>query len=112
MSSTVPPELYPIIVVQDRYQGVYSGGAWLAIAQADRSLNGTTRVAWVMVDGPGGGDVWASDFWSDAPSWIASANSADDAIARLIRRNSIVGAHRRFAVGESLRPEKGLDPPA
>jgi hypothetical protein len=88
MSSTVPLDLHPIVVVQDRYQGVYSGGAWLAIAQADRPLKDTTRVAWVMVDGPGGGDAWASDFWRDAPSWIASANSADDAIGRLIRRNS------------------------
>lgn len=102
MSSTVPPDLYPIIVVQDRYQGVYSGGAWLAIAQADRPLNGTTRVVWVMVDGPGGGDVRASDFWSDAPSWIAGVNSADDAIARLIGRNSIVEADRLFVVGEEF----------
>ncbi|MFK3890026.1 hypothetical protein [Sphingomonas sp. NPDC079357] len=112
MSSTVPPGLCPIIVVQDRYQGACSGGAWLVIAQADRPLNDTTHVAWVLDDGPGGADVCASDFWSDAPSWVASAHPAVDAIARLVRRNSTVGAGRPFAVEEKLRSDKGFDPSA
>lgn len=91
MSSAVPPDLYPIIVVQDRYQGGYSGGAWSAIAQADRPLAGTTRIAWLMDEGPGGGDVSASDFWRDPPSWIATGDTADRAIARLMLQNRVTG---------------------
>ncbi|WP_176484756.1 hypothetical protein [Sphingomonas ginsenosidimutans] len=34
MSSRASTELYPIMVVEDRYQGVYSGGRWWAVARA------------------------------------------------------------------------------
>ncbi len=32
-------DTYPIAIIEDRYCGSYSGGAWLAIAGADRAFN-------------------------------------------------------------------------
>jgi hypothetical protein len=84
MSSDVPPELYPIMVVEDRYQGVYSRGRWWAVARADAPLDGTTRITWLMENGPSGDDVTASVFWRYAPLWIAADATADAAIAKLM----------------------------
>jgi hypothetical protein len=77
---------YPIIVMQDRCSGVYSGGVWLAIACAnDRVDDGTTRVESCLdtPDGPSGSDVEAGSFWIDAPSWIAVGGMPDGAFDKL-----------------------------
>ncbi|WP_156359352.1 hypothetical protein [Sphingomonas sp. Leaf242] len=62
MSSEIPNALYPVIVVQDRYQGVYSGGKWLAIAVADTVEFGLPRASWALEFGPNAGDVDAAMF--------------------------------------------------
>ena len=31
----VPNEVYPVVIHQSRYGGVYEGGAWFAIANCD-----------------------------------------------------------------------------
>jgi hypothetical protein len=84
MSSNVPPDLYPIMFVEDRYQGVYSQGRWWAVAKADAPLDGATRIAWLMEDGPSSDDVTAGVFWGYAPPWIAAGATADAAIAKLM----------------------------
>ncbi|GGB22560.1 hypothetical protein GCM10011380_10200 [Sphingomonas metalli] len=83
MSSEVAPDLYPIAVIEDRYQGVYSNGRWWAVAQSDCMLEGMTRIAWLLEYGPSSDDVTASVFWRDAPPWIAAANTPDAAVGKL-----------------------------
>ncbi len=84
MSSNPPARLHPVLVAEDRYQGVYSRGRWWAVAQADEPFEGMTRIAWLMDTGPSGDDVTAAVFWQHAPPWIASGASPDAAVASLI----------------------------
>jgi hypothetical protein len=89
MSSFICSDLYPMVALQDRYGGVYSGGAWLAIGNAEDDIDGVTRAAWVLEFGPSAGDLEAAGFWVDAPNWIAVGNSPDDAIANLIQKAAV-----------------------
>jgi len=77
---------FPIILVEDRYSGTCSQGAWLAVAQADK-LAGDRSWADCVLDagavGPHGDDLQAAAFWSDPPDWIAVGNSPEEAIDRL-----------------------------
>ena len=75
--------LYPVMVVQDRYQGVYSGGRWLAVANADERQGLLSRGGWILENGPSGNDMDAAGFWSDAYRWIASGETPDEAIGKL-----------------------------
>ncbi|MEG3123966.1 hypothetical protein [Sphingomonas sp. GB1N7] len=84
MSSDTPTELYPIMVVEDRYQGVYSGGKWWSVACANEPLEGMFRVQWLMENGPGADDVTCAVFWSRRPPWIAAGKNPDAAIAALV----------------------------
>jgi len=81
--------LYPIVLVQDRYSGAYSGGAWLALAEGDRSYEEASRIGWIMSHGPSGNDLEAAAFWQAHPAWIATGKTPDEAIARLRAQNSI-----------------------
>jgi hypothetical protein len=74
---------YPTAIVQDRYNGCYSGGAWLAIAAADRLENGAYRIIRYLEGGPHGDDSDAQDFWANPPPWIAAGRSPDEAEERL-----------------------------
>lgn len=76
-------DLYPIAVVQDRYGGVYSHGAWLAVARSNHLENGAYRIVRCLEDGPHGDDSDAALFWSDPPDWIAAGGSPDEAINNL-----------------------------
>jgi hypothetical protein len=82
----VPNILYPVIVVQDRYSGVYSGGRWLAIANGRDAGN---RMADVWC-GAHGGDTEAAEFGADIPSlhWIAVGETPDEAVAALVAKSS------------------------
>ena len=89
MARTESSELYPICIIQDRYRGSYSGGLWLAVANGSAPQGSLTR--WQLViftgestGGPSGSDPDAMKFWSDSPDWIASANSPNEAVAKLI----------------------------
>ncbi|HEX8484434.1 hypothetical protein [Sphingomonas sp.] len=86
MSSDPPINLYPIMVVEDRYQGVYSGGCWWAVACADELLENKMRGQWLMENGPGSDDVTCGVFWSRPPPWIAAGQSPDDAVASLVAK--------------------------
>ncbi len=79
-------DTYPVVVMEDRYSGVHSGGRWLAIACATDTVDdGKTRVDFCLATdgGPSGCDVEASLFWTDPPSWIAVGGTPDEAIANL-----------------------------
>ena len=83
MSRAIPNHLYPVAAVQDRYLGVYSGGRWLAVANADEPHEGQPRVSWVLTHGPGSDDLDASGFWNDPPDWIAVGDEPGEAVERL-----------------------------
>lgn len=86
-------------LVQDRYRGIYSGGEWLAIAEADASLEEGSRVDWVLKCGPNGDDVEARKFWAASPHWIASAQIPDAALVALFAKNGYDNA----AIAQLLR---------
>lgn len=79
---------HSIVIVQDRYGGVYSGGAWLAFQEADAVYKGSC----VLSSGPNGGDFEASNFWSRLPSWIAVGDTPDEAKAHLISSRTVNSA--------------------
>lgn len=84
MSESERLKLWPVAIIEDRYNGAYSGGRWLAIAEADMPETGyTNRAAMVLEDGPHGDDTDAMLFWSDPPPWIAAGISPDAACAAL-----------------------------
>lgn len=81
---TVDP-LFPILVYQDRYEGNYSGGKWIAIANAmhvceeDRD---TSRFGYVH-EQAWGGDPDALNFWLNPPKWVAVGDTAQEALDKL-----------------------------
>ncbi len=83
-------ELWPIAIVEDRYDGVYSGGSWLAIAKFDHSAGDglRTRLGLVM-DGAHGDDMDAMSFGDDQPEWYAVGNSPQQALDALRRKHFI-----------------------
>lgn len=77
---------YPIVVLQDRYGGAYSGGAWLAIANgSDLVGEAMTRAQFCLIGdgGPSDSDVEAATFWRNPPDWIAVGQTPDEAINAL-----------------------------
>lgn len=77
---------YQIVVMQDRYNGAYSGGIWLAISGASELVDATTARAQfglVADDGPSGSDFEACGFWGDPPEWIAAGATTDEAMRSL-----------------------------
>lgn len=82
-------DLWPIAVIQDRYNGVYLGGKWMAIAEADLRIDRTSvcRASWVLSNGPYGDDLTAMDFGCDIPKWMGVGNTPDEAIKNLKSKN-------------------------
>jgi len=86
MSSSILLNLVPVAVIQDRYQGTYSDGEWLAIANADERQGEMARASWALTFGPHGGDLEAREFWGSPSDWIAPGSTADDAISKLLAK--------------------------
>ena len=74
-------DLYPIVVRQSRYSGVYEGGLWFAIANySDDDLSAAYRS---YVDGD---DCDAVDFWqSDESKGFGVGENPDGAVLSLMR---------------------------
>lgn len=84
MSSDVPGDLHPVMIVEDRYQGVYGGGRWWALARGDEKFGGRSRIDWLMENGPSADDVTCAVFWAHRPPWIAAGPTPDAALQNLI----------------------------
>lgn len=85
---------WPIVILQDRYGGTYSGGAWLAIAKADEAepnAMGASRVVCCLMAGPHGSDTDAMAFWLFPPPWIAAGSSPNEAAIALLEKLTAVG---------------------
>ena len=91
-------DLYPIVVMQDRYSGAYAGGGWFAIAEASTLVDCVcTRAQFCLVgdDGPSDSDVEAAGFWRNRPDWIAVGRTPDEA-AEALRANA-AGQNLKYA---------------
>lgn len=75
-------ELYPVVVVEDRYSGTYSGGQWLAVAEGDINMPSV----WI---GPHGDDCTSAAFWDNAPKWIATGDTPNEALAALYEKYGV-----------------------
>lgn len=82
--------LYPVAILQDRYNGTYSGGAWIAIAEADERLvdaDGDTVSRYMdAFRGAHGSDTEAMEYWQDRATrpWVAVGDTPDLALMALI----------------------------
>ena len=96
-------KMYPVAIIQDRYGGCYSGGAWLAIAQADEG----DRMARCFNAGPHGDDCDAMEYWESPPFWISAGHSPEDAVTNLAAKIESLekGACTNCGRTEFLDPE-------
>ena len=84
--------MYPIIIVEDRYSGVYSRGNWIAVAEFNKKAdNNSTRLDIILLEANGGnGD--SDFFWrnpkSPPPHWVAVGNTPNEALENL-RKNEV-----------------------
>lgn len=70
--------MWPVIIVQDRYNGTYARGRWIAVSCADEE----NRLQTVM-DEANGGDGEAMTFWASPPTWVAVGDDPAQAIRNL-----------------------------
>lgn len=76
--------LWPIALIEDRYSGVYSGGRWLAIANANAEIERDgSRIQNVLFGDAYADDISAAGFWVETPEWIAVGNTPDEALDAL-----------------------------
>tara|TARA_Y100000310_G_scaffold63233_1_gene58529 strand:- start:2022 stop:2282 length:261 start_codon:yes stop_codon:yes gene_type:complete len=73
---------WPVAIVEDRYGGVYAGGAWIAVANFDNACGDGmfTRLGHVM-DNAHADDVTAMHW--QKPTWVGVGDTPDEALADL-----------------------------
>jgi hypothetical protein len=90
---------FPIVLVEDRYSGTYSGGEWLAVSQANKvhkshARLGPSRLRFLLTTGPYGEPETASTFWRRPPIWVASGDDPLVALDHVRSQND----HERYGV--------------
>ena len=77
-------EFYPIMVVQSRYSGVYEGGSWHAIPNADAGWMWSEEYSDYMF----GSDEDAVEFWgSEAAKRVGRGGTPNASVLDLIERH-------------------------
>lgn len=77
-------DVYPVVILQDRYSGAYSGGAWIAIYDWDAPVGDGLRTRLgVVYDGAHGDDITAANWADSKPDWVAVGNTPDEALRNL-----------------------------
>lgn len=51
-----------VMLIEDRYDGIYTCGTWLGVIDADHRHQGASRGAYSALDGPSDGDIGAAAF--------------------------------------------------
>jgi hypothetical protein len=75
-------DLYPIIVRQSRYSGIYEGGVWFAMGNFDESKISVEYFDYIFGD-----DCDAADFWcSEDSESIGRGDTPNDAVNDLLLR--------------------------
>lgn len=70
----MPFEVYPCIILADRYSGAYSGASWTA-------WNG-----YAIPAGPEDGDVLCRNFWQDYKGPVGKGSTPNDAYQSLCKQ--------------------------
>lgn len=81
-----------LALVQDRYAGEWSGGAWLAVSRSDEPHVFDSRLHVVTghngAPGPSGDESAAQAFWRDPPEWIAAGATPNAAVLALLEKRA------------------------
>jgi hypothetical protein len=78
---------HPVAIIEDRYGGIHCGGAWIAVANADRLHEGRMRADFVLsteCGGPHASDPEAMAFWREPPDWLAVGATPQEALDNLV----------------------------
>lgn len=75
---------FPVVILEDRYGGMYCNGRFVAVAQADIDHEGMTRISWCMAKGPSAPPPEAMSFWDSPPRWVAAGDTPDEAMTNLM----------------------------
>ena len=80
----VQPGLYPVVVRQSRYSGIYEGGVWFAIPSHEE-----TELTEPYIDYLHGDDCDAVDFWdSDIAKTFGVGSTPNEAVADLLEKHN------------------------
>lgn len=87
----VREELYPIAIIEDRYQGVYSKGKWVAIPSSDDQqgdFEGHRSSLEYLYEYGFGNPAEAKDFWYTHGDelWIAVGDTPNEALKNLVEK--------------------------
>lgn len=77
-------DCYPVVIYEDRYGGVYSGGEWIAVCSGCREGRNLLE----MDGGPYDGDFEAGEWGADIPEWAAVGNTPNEALHNLYTKHS------------------------
>lgn len=72
-------QLWPIVVFQSRYSGVYEGGDWFALANCE-----------TVPDGPWEDDDECLDWFLSNGETIGVGDTPDEALADLLRKKNVI----------------------
>jgi hypothetical protein len=64
-----------IALIEDRYDGQYSGGEWFGVLNPNHPHGSTSRGAFVIDSGPSGDEKHAAAFWRKPPDWVVVGKS-------------------------------------
>jgi len=82
----IPIDLYPVVICQSRYGGVYEGGEWFCIPRCE-------SIPEEAVDE----DCVCVDFWhSDASSHIGVGDSPNEALVAMLIKNGVTIIDDKF----------------
>lgn len=84
-----------LLLIQDRYGGIYSGGTWLGVIDADLRHGNISRGAFVVDAGPSDGDQEAEAFWEAPPDWIVAGQSPKHVFDLIAERLAAPAGRRR-----------------
>lgn len=82
----IPIDLYPVVICQSRYGGVYEGGSWFCIPRCES-----------IPEDAVGEDCECVDFWhSDASKNVGVGNSPNDALLMMLEKNGVSAIENAF----------------
>jgi hypothetical protein len=82
----IPVDLYPIVICQSRYGGVYEGGEWFCIPRCESIPEDAVDEDCVCVD-----------FWhSDASSHIGVGDSPNEALLAMLQKHGVKIQENQF----------------